>query len=107
MRLSTLVFVDALKSVTYAFMLGQKVAHQSTDALLDAVLTFATTVTLPELVLLCLEVCSCSVALPSCSAWGALLSAVLYGMPACLADMQQQGIMQRAVCCATDRNSAL
>ena len=55
LRMTTLLVVDALKSITYAFLLGQRVAHQSGDAWLDAAVTLATTVAAPELVMSCLE----------------------------------------------------
>jgi hypothetical protein len=55
LRITTLLVVDALKSITYAFLLGQRVAHQPGDAWLDAAVTLATTVAAPELVMSCLE----------------------------------------------------
>ena len=56
MRVTTLRYVDALKSLTYAFLLGQRVAHQpGSSALRDAMLTAVTSVALPGLVLVCLE----------------------------------------------------
>ncbi len=61
LRMTTLLVVDALKSITYAFLLGQNVAHQPGDAWLDAVVTLATTVAAPELVMSCLEARACSV----------------------------------------------
>ena len=48
-------YVDALKSLTYAFLLGQRMVHQPGGALRDALLTALTCVALPGLVLVCLE----------------------------------------------------
>ena len=54
-RVTTMRYVDALKSLTYAFLLGQRVVHQPGGALRDAALTALTCVALPGLVLVCLE----------------------------------------------------
>lgn len=54
-RITTMRYVDALKSLTYAFLLGQREVHQPGGALRDAALTALTSVALPGLVLVCLE----------------------------------------------------
>lgn len=54
-RVTTMRYVDALKSLTYAFLLGQRIVHQPGGALRDAMLTALTSVALPGLVLVCLE----------------------------------------------------
>ena len=56
-RITTMRYVDALKSLTYAFLLGQRMGHQPGGALRDAALTALTCVALPGLVLVCLEAC--------------------------------------------------
>ena len=56
LRLTTLQYVDVLKCITYAFMLGQRLAHQPGSGWAsDIVLTLLTSIALPGFIMACLE----------------------------------------------------